>query len=110
MRKPLLALAATAVAGSAIAAPSLAGGPTIVDVKDDVFAPAKLTIKKGTKVRWVWKGKSRHNVAVAKGPTNFRRGTRKKGTASYTFKKVGTYRILCTIHAPDMKMTVKVTK
>ena len=110
MRKALLALAAAAVAASAVVAPSLAGGPTIVDVKDDKFVPKRLTIKKGTKVRWVWKGKSRHNVAVAKGPTMFRRGSRKTGTASYTFKKAGTYRILCTIHAPDMKMTIKVTK
>jgi plastocyanin len=108
MRKALLALAAAAVATVAVAVPSLAGGPKIVDVKDDVFAPKSLTIVKGTKVRWVWKGVSRHNVAVAKGPTTFRRGSRRKGTASYTFKKAGTYRILCTIHAPDMKMTIKV--
>ena len=53
-------------------------------------------------------GQGRHNVAVANGPTTFRAGTRKKGKFSHTFKKRGRYFIVCTIHAPDMHITVKV--
>jgi plastocyanin len=109
MRKVVpVIVAASAIAGVA-ALPSAAATTTkTVAVKDDFFSPKKLTITKGSKVKWVWKGTERHNVAVANGPSNFRFGTRKTGTKSHTFKKRGTYSIVCTIHAPDMHMTIKV--
>jgi plastocyanin len=111
MRKAIPVLAAAAVAaGGAAALPSLAATTPskTVAVKDDFFGPKKLTVKKGATVAWVWKGTEGHNVAVANGPSNFRFGTRKKGTKTHTFKKRGTYSIVCTIHAPDMQMTIKV--
>jgi len=109
MRKALPILAAAAVAAGAAALPSVAATTTkTVLVKDDFFSPKKLTISKGSKVKWVWKGTQRHNVAVANGPSNFRFGTRKTGIKTHTFKKRGTYSIVCTIHAPDMHMTIKV--
>jgi plastocyanin len=109
MRKAIAGIATVAAAaGLAAAVPSLGASTKTVAVKDSFFSPSKLTISKGTKVTWVWKGKERHNVAVANGPSNFRAGTRKKGTFSHTFKKRGSYFIVCTIHAPDMHMTVKV--
>jgi plastocyanin len=110
MRKLTLGIATVAAAAglAAAAMPSLGASTKTVAVKDDVFAPKKLTISKGTKVTWVWQGKEGHNVAVANGPSNFRAGTRKKGKFSHTFKKRGTYSIVCTIHAPDMHMSIKV--
>jgi plastocyanin len=110
MKSKLLTVAlAGAVAAGASALPSLAAGTTTVLVKDNRFSPKTLTVKKGTTVKWVWKRtKERHNVAVAKGPTTFRASTRKKGSFSHTFKKRGTYRLVCTIHAPDMRMRVTV--
>jgi plastocyanin len=109
MRKvvPVIAAASLAVAG-AVALPSSAATTKTVSVKDDFFGPKKLTIKKGQKVKWVWKGTTGHNVTVANGPAGFRFGTRKTGSKTHTFKKRGTYSIVCTIHAPDMHMTVKV--
>jgi plastocyanin len=109
MRRALLIIAALAVGGGAAAIPTsgATSGKTVL-VKDDFFGPKKLSIKKGTKVTWLWKGTERHNVAVANGPSNFRAGTRKKGSFKHTFKKRGTYSIVCTIHAPDMHMTIKV--
>lgn len=107
-RKILPLVAAGAVALGATAIPSLAAGTKTVAVKDDVFAPKRLTISKGTRVVWVWKGRAQHNVSVIKGPEKFRAGTRKKGRYGHTFKKRGTYRLLCTIHAPDMKMSITV--
>jgi plastocyanin len=79
-----------------------------VSVKDDVFAPKSITVKKGTSVKWVWKGKHPHNVTVTSGPVKFHSSTKKKGAYTHRFSKKGTYKILCTIHAPGMKMTVKV--
>jgi plastocyanin len=103
-----IATVATAAGLAAAAVPSLGASTKTVSVKDDFFSPKKLTISKGTKVTWVWKGEERHNVAVANGPSNFRAGTRKTGKFSHTFKKRGTYSIVCTIHAPDMHMSIKV--
>jgi plastocyanin len=104
---PIFLAAAVAAGGAAL--PSVAATTTkTVSVKDDFFSPKKLTISKGSKVKWVWKGTERHNVAVANGPSNFRFGTRKTGSKTHTFTKRGTYSIVCTIHAPDMHMTIKV--
>ncbi len=109
MRRALLIIAALAVGVGAAAIPSSgASAVKTVAVKDDFFGPKKMTVSKGTKVTWVWKGKERHNIAVANGPSFFRAGTRKKGHFTHTFKRRGTYSIVCTIHAPDMHMTIKV--
>jgi plastocyanin len=104
-----IALAAALLGGgTAAVTSSLAAGVKRVAVKDDFFSPRSLTVSKGAKVRWVWKGKGRHNVAVGQGPVIFRARTRRSGHFDHTFKKRGTYRIVCTIHAPDMQMTVRV--
>ena len=113
MRRAAPVAVAIAVAAGAAALPS-AGATSSkpkqrqVSLKDDFFDPKSITVKKGTKVVWTWRGSERHNLAVAKGPSSFRAGTRRKGTFKHTFKKKGTYSIVCTIHAPDMHMTVKV--
>jgi plastocyanin len=109
MRKVALAIAAAAaVATGVMALPSGAATSTTttVAVKDNFFGPKKLTVKKGSTVKWVWKGKHRHNVSEANG--SFRASTRKTGTFKHTFKKKGKYLIFCTIHAPDMQMTITV--
>ena len=109
MRKVVPVIAVASLAAGVVALPSGAATTTkTVAIKDDFFSPKKLTISKGSKVKWVWKGKTGHNVSVASGPTSFRFGTRKTGSKTHTFKKRGTYTIFCTIHAPDMRMTIKV--
>ena len=109
MRKLALPVAAIAVAAGVVALPSTAATkpkPRQVAVKDDFFGPKKITISKGVKVVWTWKGKRTHNVSEANG--KFGSGNKKKGTYSHTFKTKGTYLLFCTRHAPDMQMTVKV--
>jgi plastocyanin len=107
MKKLVAVGAATAMAAGALAIPALAATKT-VQVKDDVFAPKSITVSKGTTVKWVWKGKAPHNVKVTKGPAKFASTTQTKGTYSKKLTKKGTYTLLCTVHAPDMKMTIKV--
>jgi plastocyanin len=107
MKKLIAAGAAAALAAGALAIPAFAATKT-VQVKDNVFAPKTITVSKGTTVKWVWKGKAPHNVKVTKGPARFASTTQTKGSFSKKLTKKGTYSILCTIHAPDMKMTVKV--
>ena len=105
MRKlPICAIATAA----ALSASAPAGAATKVKVLDDVYSPTSLTVSKGTTVKWVWKGKAPHNVTVTKGPKKFHSTTQTKGSYSKKLTTKGTYTILCTIHSPDMKMTVKV--
>jgi len=109
MRKLILPVAAAAAAAGVIALPSQGATtpkPKQVAVKDDFFTPRPITIKKGTKVVWTWKGKRKHNVSAASGAWGS--GSKKKGTYSHTFKKKGTYTVFCTIHAPNMQMKIHV--
>ena len=62
------------------------------------------------KVTWKWVGRDMHNVAVSKGPVKFNSSFKKSGTYSRTMRKRGTYKIICTIHQPDMRMTLKVVR
>jgi plastocyanin len=107
MKKLVAVGAATAVAAGALAIPALAATKS-VEVKDNKFVAKSITVSKGTTVKWVWKGKAPHNVKVTKGPAKFSSTTQVKGSYSKKLTKAGTYTILCTIHAPDMKMTIKV--
>jgi plastocyanin len=107
MKKLVAVGAATAVAAGALAIPALAATKS-VQVKDNKFVAKSITVSKGTTVKWVWDGKAPHNVKVTKGPAKFASTTQVKGSYSKKLTKKGTYTILCTIHAPDMKMTVRV--
>ena len=114
MRKLLpLALLAGLIATLALAVPALSK-PKSVEVDDDYFVhegkPRTVTVHKGDKVEWEWEGANPHNVTVTKGPVKFHSKTQTSGTFEKKLKKVGTYKIVCTIHAPDMRMTLKVKK
>jgi plastocyanin len=47
-------------------------------------------------------------VRVSRGPSKFSISRRTSGTVTKTFRRTGTYRIVCDVHAPDMKLTVRV--
>lgn len=79
-----------------------------VTVGDDFFSPSALTVKKNTKVKWIWKGDAPHDVTVTSGPQEFRSELMSDGKYARKLKKKGTYELLCTVHAPDMTMTITV--
>jgi plastocyanin len=107
MLKRLAVLALPVAVAGAVAAPALAATRTVA-VKDDVFSSKTLKISKGTTVKWVWQGKSFHNVTAVQGsPTQFRSKLQTKGTFTHRFTKTGKYTIVCTIHA-QMVSTVTV--
>jgi plastocyanin len=91
------------------AAPASAGVTrTKVKIANYAFAPAVLTVPAGTKVTWTDRDNDAHNVTSTKGPQRFASPTLTKGKSySHTFRKVGTYRYVCTFHA-NMRATVKV--
>jgi plastocyanin len=73
------------------------------------FAPKKLTIKVGTKVTWTNPSDTGHNVTSATSSWTFAKNLDQGATVSYTFKKAGTYKYTCTIHA-GMTGRIAVTK
>ena len=109
----ILAASAAAVVPAAVAKPHKPKPKTHeVGVNDDYYDPAKLTLRAGDKVKWVWhsNGFGLHDVYVDSGPTDFHSPTQGGGSFSYTFKKPGKYKLYCTQHEADMTMTVTVKK
>lgn len=75
-----------------------AAGEQQVEMGDDVFKPALLTVTPGTKVTWVNKGHKAHTVVsndklFDSGLVNV------DGQFSYTFDAPGTYSYHCAPHA-----------
>jgi plastocyanin len=105
LRKPLIALL---VAGLAGISASQASAARTVRVADDSFSPGSVSVKRGTVVRWRWTGRDRHNVVVSRGPARFQSSLKRSGTFSHKMTRRGRYRIVCSIHQPDMRMTLRV--
>lgn len=96
--------------GVAVTSATAKRGSKTVQVADDFFSPTKLSVSKGTKVKFKWVGDDSHNVVKKRGPgggfsspiTDDRGVNLKK-----KFSKSGTYKLICTIHE-EMTMKVKV--
>jgi plastocyanin len=71
--------------------------------------PPTVKVRKGTVVKWNFRGRESHNVVVARGPRHFQSALKRTGSFKRKMKKRGTYKIVCSIHPPDMRMTLKVT-
>jgi plastocyanin len=103
---PVLVILAV-LAGSALAATKS------IKVGDDYYVRSrgvpKVTVSKGTKVKWRFVTDTGHSVTVKSGPTKFNSGIRTRGSYSKTLRKRGIYSIYCTIHgsAQRMKLVVK---
>jgi plastocyanin len=73
------------------------------------FSPTSVTVKVGTRVVWKNDTSAAHTVTSDKSKV-FNLGPFNQGkSASYVFKKAGTYMYICSIH-PYMKAKVIVTK
>jgi plastocyanin len=106
----VIAAGTTATAGQAteLTAPTAATARTAgVTVGDDFFRPGRLTIRRGTTVRWTWRGRDVHNVTVTSGPARFQSRTQSEGTFSRRLRRRGTYRIICTVHGQRMTIRVR---
>lgn len=112
MRKLIVLLTAVALCG-ALAATALAGTKR-VKVGDNFFlkdtsGTPKLKISKGTKLKFVWRGDSPHNVRVAKGPMKFDSGIKRSGSYRKKFRRKGKYLLVCDVHGrADQSMRVVV--
>jgi|SRR5215204_344206 len=112
MRKMLVLGLLAGMLGVVLAAAPALSKTKSVEVDDDYFvregAPRTVTVKRNDKVVWEWEGRNPHNVTVKRGPVKFHSPTKTSGTYSKKVTRRGTYKIVCTIHAPGMRMTLKV--
>jgi plastocyanin len=73
------------------------------------FKPAQITIKRGTRVRWVNRDRSAHTATATKG-SSFDSGRLGPGQRySYTFRAAGKKRYYCKIH-PSMRGSIVVRR
>jgi plastocyanin len=96
-----------------LAAPAAAATRN-VKVGDDYFvrrgSVPTVSVFKGTTVKWNWAGSRQHNVVVVSGPVKFQSALKRSGSFKRKMRRTGTYRIQCSIHAPDMAMTLRVKR
>ena len=89
-----------------------AGAARSVKVGDDYFVRSggvpTVTVSKGVTVKWNWSGRRQHNVMVQSGPRRFQSALKRSGSYSRKMTVRGTYRIVCSIHQPDMAMRLVV--
>jgi plastocyanin len=99
------------------AAPAVAGSGTpqrkTVEVGDNFYAPAKLTVNRGSRITWVWPDEAIdvHDVKLSKGPKGVKKFQSEPAAGGYRYKRTltvpGLYKIVCTLHE-EMRMTIRV--
>jgi plastocyanin len=99
--------AAGTVAASAPAPKAEVARTVNVTVGDDFYRPSRLTVARGTRVRWRWRARDEHNVTVVSGPQRFHSPDQRTGTFTRTLRRAGRYRIVCTIHGQMMRIRVR---
>ena len=117
-RRVALAMVGAAAIAAAPATLALAatGKTRKVSVNDNYYGPSKLTVHAGDTVRWVWSedATDEHDVALKSAPKGVRKFSSDTLVAGQSFKekltKPGTYKIICTFHEEEMKMTITVKK
>jgi plastocyanin len=104
----VLAAGATAVPASAAPAPSGEASATrTVQLRDSFFRPGSLSVRRGTRVRFVWAGRLPHNLIGPGAPRNYRTPRVRHRTLTLRYARKGTFRYVCTIH-PGMRATIRV--
>ena len=113
MKRLIALLVAVAAVAAAITVPALAATKSVRVGPATSFGPKSLSIKSGDTVRFRWTGSLPHDVVITKGPGIRGKKTiskiRTSGTVLKKFNTKGTYSILCQVHKPTMKMTIKVS-
>ena len=120
-RKATLALIgaaafAAAPAALAVGATTSKGKTRKVTVNDNYYGPSKLTVHVGDSVDWVWTDAVTdvHDVKLNSAPKGVKKFASDPLASGDDFKrkltKAGTFKIICTFHEEEMKMTITVKK
>ena len=112
MRKLLPVVLLAALAGTLFVAVPAVSKRRGVEVGDDYFvregSPPTVRVRRGDTVVFRWEGRNQHNVRAARGPVRFRSPIKRSGTYRKKMTRRGRYRIVCDIHPPNMRMTLRV--
>jgi plastocyanin len=113
----MVGAAAFAAAPAALALGATSSGKTRkVSVNDNYYGPSKLTVHVGDTVDWHWSEDETdvHDVSLKTAPKGVKKFASDPLAAGDDFKrrltKPGTYKIICTFHEEEMKMTITVKK
>jgi plastocyanin len=104
-RRSAVVLVASAVAGAAVI-PTVAGATgasaaatKTVHIVDIAYKPRKLTVRKGTTVKWSFDDQIVAHTVTSTGAKKFKSSPEKmNGTYKVTFRKAGTYKYFCMVH------------
>lgn len=122
MRQPRLTIVVVAglALATAAAVPAAAGGgkpqKKTVKIADNYYSPTKLTVNKGSTITWKWPDTTgdTHDVLLDKGPKGVKAFQSETAGSFYSYKRKlttpGVYKIICTLHEQEMKMTITVRK
>jgi plastocyanin len=112
MRKLLVVVVLAALLVTLLAAAPALSKRKHVEVDDNYFvregSPPTVTVNRNDTVVWEWEGTRSHNVKATRGPVRFASRVKSSGTYRKKMTRRGTYRIICEIHPPDMRMKLVV--
>ena len=114
----VLACAALTLPAGSPAGADVAARSKFVRVSDDVFSPNSTRVGRGRVITWVWAGgnKNKHNVRLRRAPggvskSRFRSPSRR---SNFRFprrvRRPGRYVFVCSFHAPEMRLVVRVRR
>jgi plastocyanin len=112
----LVGVAAFAAAPATLASGATKGKTRKVSVNDNYYGPSKLTVHVGDTIDWHWSADTTdvHDVKLNSAPKGVKKFASDPLAAGDDFKrkltKAGTYKIICTFHEEEMKMTITVKK
>jgi plastocyanin len=112
----LIGAAAFAAAPGLALAASTTGKTRKVSVNDNYYGPSKLTVHVGDSVDWTWSedATDEHDVVLKTAPKGVKKFHSDTLVSGESFKRKlttpGTYKIICTFHEEEMKMTITVKK
>jgi plastocyanin len=101
--------------GAADAPTATTSATKTVKVADNFYSPKKLTVAKGTTIKWKWSNRNAdsHDVYLNKKPKGVKRFQSPPAATFFTYKrtlkKAGTYKLLCTFHE-NMTMRIDVKR
>jgi plastocyanin len=90
------------------ASSSSSSGEVAIKMQNIAFDPKAVTVKVGQKVTWTNDDSVDHNVTSQSGETIKSQNFGKGATFSFTPKKAGAIKYVCTLH-PGMDATLTVT-
>jgi hypothetical protein len=77
-------------------------------VGDYSFGAQRVSLRRGAKFTWRFRGGVEHDVTLATGPAGFASPSMRAGSYTYRFTRPGTYRLFCSLHPARMTQVVAV--